>query len=217
MASNCVASGQQPPSSVQANLEILKLHWQKEVHLPRNFDPSVISTGSTFNDPASRISTQPSASTLSEATRSATRNQSMAAGSNDPFPLAPGRLPVFYVYTLQLRNTDLKPIDAIAWDYVFIDTQTNGEFGRHQFLSYERAAPGKVVTFRGQLRSPPIRIAQAAGTPKESHKLLERAIIQCVLYADETTWRNPQSPVDTCTLLKNGRSALKRKRTGSQA
>src|SRR6266849_1383227 len=38
-------------------IEMLKLKWEKEVRLPRNFDPSVIPTGGTFGDPATRVTT----------------------------------------------------------------------------------------------------------------------------------------------------------------
>ena len=40
-------------------IEMLKLKWEKQVRLPRNFDPSVISTGTTFSDPSSRTSGPP--------------------------------------------------------------------------------------------------------------------------------------------------------------
>ena len=39
-----------------SNIEISKLHWEKQVTLPPNFDPSVIPTNGTFADPASRTS-----------------------------------------------------------------------------------------------------------------------------------------------------------------
>ena len=61
---------QQTPAPT-SNIEILKLHWEKQVTLPRNFDPAVIPTNGTFADPASRTSAAAPTSAL-DANRSAT-------------------------------------------------------------------------------------------------------------------------------------------------
>src|SRR6266478_6230033 len=76
--SSATALAQETNDSNKSNIEILKLHWEKEVRLPRNFDPSVIPTGGTFSDPASRTSSAAPASQL-DAMRAATRAQSAAA------------------------------------------------------------------------------------------------------------------------------------------
>src|SRR5438128_8749258 len=89
----------QEPQPAKPNIEILKLHWVKEVRLPRNFDPSVIPTGGTFNDPVSRTSSAAPTSPL-EAVRDATRAQSAAAGGSTAFPETPSRFPIVYVYSL---------------------------------------------------------------------------------------------------------------------
>src|SRR5437660_867373 len=48
--------GQDTQNAAAPNIKILKLHWEKQVRLPRNFDPSIIPTGNSFNDPASMTS-----------------------------------------------------------------------------------------------------------------------------------------------------------------
>src|SRR6267378_4119898 len=48
--------GQGHNSAAAPNIEILKLHWEKQVRLPRNFDPSIIPTGTSFYDPTSMTS-----------------------------------------------------------------------------------------------------------------------------------------------------------------
>ena len=203
------AQGNPPPDLPQ--LEIIKLKWERQVRLPRNFDPSVISTGGTFTDPASRTVTSGTADT---ARTNAQRN---SGPGSDTFPATPGRLPVFYVYSMKVRNTGTRSIEAVAWDYIFIDPANNAELGRHQFLSYEKVAANKSVTFQSQLRSPPTRVVQAAKSEKNHARLLERAVIQCVLYTDETSWRNPQGPPDTCALLKNNKKLLKPKSSASES
>lgn len=199
--------GQESRDPATPNFEILKFHWEKQVRLPRNFDPSVIPTGGTFSDPGSRVSsTSPGpATTGAPAARS--------AGSNSvTFPAVPGRLPVFYVYSLKIRNTGSKLIDGIAWDYLFIDASSNAEMGKHQFLTYEKVPVNKSVTVQGQLRSPPVRVVRTTDSPKSAHaKFIERAVVQCVLYADDTVWKNALARPGVCELLKNNKALMKRK------
>src|SRR3989442_941100 len=74
-----VAFGQESQSPSSAlKIEILRLHWEKEVRLPRNFDPSVIPTNGSFVDPASRTSAAPPTSAV-DATRAATSAREAAA------------------------------------------------------------------------------------------------------------------------------------------
>ena len=202
---------QQITEPAASNIEILKLHWEKQITLPRNFDPYDIPTNGTFTDPASRTSAAAPSSPL-DATRSATARSAAAAGSSNPFPATPGRLPVFYIYSLKIRNTGIKLIEGIAWDYLFIDPKSNAELGKHQFLSYASIPSQKSTTLKSQLRSPPIRILREAGSEKNTRsKLTERAMVQCLLFADGTLWKNPSARAGVCELLKNSKALTKRK------
>ncbi len=204
--------GQEVRDPTQPNVEILKLHWEKQVQLPRNFDPSIIPTGGTFSDPASRTSSSTGAGSSVDATRAATSTRSAAAGSNNTFPATPGRLPVFYVYALKLKNIGSKTIKGIAWDYLFMDPTSNAELGAHQFLSYARIPSDKSATLEAQLRSPPTRVVRSSDSTKSAHpKLIEKSVIQCVLYADNTVWKNPHARDGVCELLKNDKVLMKRK------
>jgi len=191
-------------------VEILKLHWEKQLRLPRNFDPSVISTSVGLNDPTARTSAS-GPGTAVDATRAATSAQSAAAGASTVFPATPNRLPVFYAYSMKIRNRAAKTVEAVAWDYIFVDTASGVEVGRHQFLSYEKVANGKTVTFKSQLRSPPTRVVQAGKPDERQHTYAEHAAVECVLYADNSTWRSPRAPLDICNLLASARQ-VKRSR-----
>ena len=194
-----------------ANIEILKLHWEKQVTLPRNFDPAVIPTNGTFADPTSRTSAAGPTNPL-DATRSATARTAAAASSGSAFPATPGRLPISYTYSLKIRNTSDKLIQAIAWDYLFIDSKSNAELGKHQFLSFAKVSPQRIATLKAQLRSPPIRILLGGESEKNPHpKFTERALVQCILFADETVWQNPFARPGVCELLKNSKALTKRK------
>ena len=205
----------QAPQGVttEPNIQILKLHWEKQVRLPSNFDPSVIPTGTTFSDPTTR-SSGPTTTAVADAPRAggAIGNRAAPSNSSVTFPATPSRLPIFYVYSLRIKNHGTKIIEGIAWDYIFIDPKNDQEMGRHQFLSYARIAATKGSLLQAQLRSPPVSVV---GNPDATNSApqppRERAVIQCVLYADDSVWKNPRAREGVCDLLKNSNPRMKRK------
>jgi hypothetical protein len=203
------AIGAQDNSVVVPGIQIVKLQYEKQVRLPRNFDPSVIPTGPGFIDPAARTTNTPT--NAQDATRAASSAQSSAALRNSTdFPATPRRLPTFYVYSMRIKNTGAKTIEGISWEYIFSDPASGAELGRHQFLSYEKVHANKIGNLHIENRSAPTRIV-AASNPK-SVKPTEKSIIQCVVYSDNTTWRNPNAPLDACTKLITGREIQKQRR-----
>ncbi len=181
-------------SDAVPKLEIIDLKWKREARLPRNFDPSIIPTDGAFNDPATRGS----------------RNTAPGDGDGgSTFPATPSRLPVFYVYSLKLKNVGATEVAGVAWDYIFVDPNLNAEVGRHQFLSYEEISAQKTATLRSELRSPPIRAIGATTGKHSNYK--ETAIIQCVLYADDTMWKNPKAKDGVCEFLRQNRLVLRQK------
>jgi len=207
--------GQGLESTGPPNIEILKLHWEKQVRLPRNFDPSVIPTGTTFSDPATR-SSGPTTTATADAPRAGgpIGNRASPANSNVTFPATPGQLPVFYVYSLKIKNDGTKAIEGIAWDYLFIDPKGAKEMGRHQFLSYARIAASKGSQLQAQLRSPPIRVVTSPDSTRSTpQKSTERAVIQCILYEDDSVWKNPKAREGVCNLLRQSKPPVKRKHT----
>lgn len=210
-----VSLGQEGQGPAKPNIEILKLHWERQVRLPRNFDPSAIPTNGSFVDPASRSSGPPVTSGATDMARTANNVKTASPNSPPPdaaFPASPGRLPVMYVYSMKVRNTGSKPIEGIAWNYVFIDANSNAEVGKHQFLSYQKIPVNKSAKLQGELRSPPVRVIQTADSKKSAHvKFIERAVIQCVLYVDDTVWKSASTRVGECELLKNSKALTKRK------
>ena len=187
------------PSSASSNVEIIKLQWKREVRLPRNFDPAVIPTGGTFNDPTTRITPASTA----DATRVAS-SRGTADSSSGTFPATPSRLPVFYVYSMKVKNVGFKPIEGIAWDYIFIDPNLHSEIGRHQFLTYAKIPTTKTTTLRGDLRTRPIILIGAPTSGSNKHfRYIERGVVQCVLYEDESVWKNPSGRPGVCEFLKS--------------
>ena len=208
---------QEKPADAAPPIEVLKLKWEKEVRLPRNFDPSVIPANGAFNDPTSRTSATAPTSAI-DATRVATARVAAASSSSSEFPATPGRLPVFYVYSIKVRNAGASTIEGIAWDYLFIDPSSNTELGSHHFLSYEKVSPNKIVTLNGQLRSPPTRVVQASNSRRNQRpRFVERAVIQCVLYSDGAVWQSQQARDGVCDLLKSSKTGLKRKHGAAES
>src|SRR5438552_4489997 len=155
------AHAQERSQSTSSSIQIIKLNWRKQVRFPNNFDPSKIPTRGVFVDPASKAPTSLPGSGI-DAGRTPSSNPNTSIDSDTFFPATPGRLPVFYVYSMMIKNDGAKMIEGVAWNYVFMDKSSNRELGRHQFLSYEQVAMGKTCTFKSQLRSPPTQISQAS-------------------------------------------------------
>jgi len=79
-----------------SHIEILKLKWEKQARLPRNFDPSVIPTGTVFSTMESRTGIPGSTQTpFGDEARQEAARRSAALGPVDIFPNAPARMPVF--------------------------------------------------------------------------------------------------------------------------
>ena len=199
---------QQIPESNGSGVQILNVHWRKQVRLPNNYDPAVIPTRGVFVDPSSNQASSLPGSGI-DATRPPSTNPNTTVDS-DMFPSTPRRLPVYYLYSLKIKNTGAKKIEGVAWTYTFFDRSTKAELGRHEFLSYRRLTPGAQGVLENPIRSPPTRVVKASESPKPAPQMTEQATVECVLFDDDTVWRNRRASVDACKALIEGHT-LKRK------
>ena len=200
------AWAQTESAKTNSGVEILKLKWEKQARLPRNFDPSVIPTNDTFRSMESRTAAPGSTQApYGDDARRDAAARSAALAPVDYFPNTPARMPVFYVYSLTFRNSGTKTIQAVAWDYVFLNADSQTVVGNHHLLSYATVKASQSATLKGTERTRPTTIVSATNVkPKTaSSKLLERAIIHCVLYDDGTMWRNPAGDSNCDQLKKN--------------
>jgi hypothetical protein len=183
---------------------VIKLKWEREARLPQNFDPSNGGASGSINDSATSARSGGGAGSGGGGGASTTQGMQ---------PSAPSRVSFLYVYSMKIKNHGSKEIDGVAWDYVFMDPTTSAELGRHQFLSFEKVASDKTVTFQSEQRTPPVRTIRTQTSEVNKHeKLLEKSEIKCVLYADGTTWRDANASDDVCNLLRKGKAGLSRKR-----
>lgn len=205
-----IAKAQQnSDSSSPPGVQILKLHWQKQIRLPNNYDPAIIPTRGVFVDPASKAPTSLPGSGIDN-TRPPNSNPNTSVDSDTFFPATPRRLPVFYVYSMKIKNAGSKRIEGIAWSYSFLDRETKTELGRHEFLSYKKIGPGTDGVLKNPLRSPPVRVVKTAENQPSQRPMSERATIECILFADETTWRNARASEAVCQALAKGNPAKQR-------
>lgn len=97
--------------------------------------------------------------------------------------------PEQFIYQARFRNSGLKAIKAIDWDYVFLDPETGKELARRRFNNEEKLKPGQSRTFVHSSSSPPTLIVKVENlTKKDSETYREMVVVQKIVYADGTAW-----------------------------
>jgi len=202
------ASGQSTGSDAASGIQVLQIKWEKQNRLPGTYDPAIIPTGIALSQPASQT-IRPGTVASEQANRDiqlATAHPS--SQETGVFGNAPGVPTPFFVYSAKVKNIGSKGIEGIAWDYVFLNPTTNAEVGRRQLLRVVKISPDKTANIENLL---PFRALGATSAENQKgQKFIEQAVIQCVLYADQTTWKNEQAPQAACDYLKRAKEAAKR-------
>lgn len=116
-----------------------------------------------------------------------------AGNRNLPARKDPGVSSVHYLYEAKIKNTGVKTIRTLVWDYILFDPETEFEAGRHRFIGRVSVRAGKTATLVGRSRTPPTRIVQATKSSKElPGKHAERVVVDRIEYDDGTFWeRSP--------------------------
>lgn len=113
-----------------------------------------------------------------------------AGNRNLPAQNAPGTSSVHYLYEAKIKNTGVKTIRAIVWEYSLLDPDTKLEVGRHQFTGNMTVRPGKTVNLVGRSTKPPTGVVEVAKSGQTlPSKYQERVVIQRVEYDDGTFWQ----------------------------
>jgi hypothetical protein len=100
-----------------------------------------------------------------------------------------GRLKVFYVYELKIKNTGRQEIRILTWEYVFFEPGTTREVGRLQFVSKVSMKPGAtshVVIRSTESPAGTINAATAGKHPRDQYS--EQIVIRSIEYADGSVW-----------------------------
>jgi hypothetical protein len=108
---------------------------------------------------------------------------------------------------MKLKNVGAQGIDGVAWDFLFLNPATNAEVSRRKLLSLARISPDKTASIQASL---PFRaLPLTAAENQKDQKFVERAVIQCVLYSDGSTWKNEQASQAACNALQRAKEAAK--------
>jgi hypothetical protein len=154
-------------------------------------DPRISPT----SDPGSLRLPTPLGTTLRRPREPSEENRRASSPINtEPSPTSPsapkGRVEE-YNYRVKIKNAGEATIEAVEWDYLFLEPGVKKELARHRFQSFRRAKPGKSLTLNGTSNAPPTKVVSAAGAGGNGRKLFEeKIVIRCVAYADGTVrWR----------------------------
>src|ERR1051325_184719 len=101
-ALTCITAwAQSGPTKPSSGIEIVKVKWEKQVRIPRNFDPSTVPDNGIFSTMESRTAVPGSTQAPNgDGVRRDAAERSAALAPVDYFPKTPGRMPVVYVYSL---------------------------------------------------------------------------------------------------------------------
>jgi hypothetical protein len=94
-----------------------------------------------------------------------------------------------YTYQIKVQNSGAKTIQLVIWEYVFNNSTTNEEVGRHTFTSKTNLKPSEVDKLVIKLFAPPTRIIDAKDTGKKKANLyVEQINIKGIQYTDGSIW-----------------------------
>ncbi|HEX5706659.1 MAG TPA: hypothetical protein VFX96_05155 [Pyrinomonadaceae bacterium] len=106
----------------------------------------------------------------------------------DPFVVGPKELegrPYGFLYKMTVENKGTKAIEALTWEYLFLDPLDRSVVSRHRFSSKVKVTPGKKKSVSGLSVKQPTQVVRA-----ESAELppVEQVIIKRVEYSDGSVW-----------------------------
>ena len=108
-----------------------------------------------------------------------------------------------HAYSIELSNDGPKAIKAIAWDFVFADPGTNVEQLRHSFANLQKVDAGQKKTMRFTTQLGPPKVVDAARLGKDPRGAFrEYARLQCVMFADGSTWQQHEAGGKPCERLQ---------------
>lgn len=101
----------------------------------------------------------------------------------------PNEVLTSYTYQIKVQNNGTKTIQSVTWEYVFANSITNEEVGRHAFISKTNLKPSEVGKLVIKLFAPPTRIIDAKNTGKKLNLYAEHINIKSIQYTDGSIWK----------------------------
>ena len=105
-------------------------------------------------------------------------------------------------YRVSLKNTGIRIVKAVVWDYQASDTDQFNDAVHRQFRCTAKMKPNQSQRFEGFSVLPPTRVITAAGDKSFS----ERVILNRIEYTDGTSWQRAEwrEPEVTSTYSSRG-------------
>jgi len=188
-----VSRAQTPATTISPEVEVIKFSWSKE---RLNWEQNPFNgPNENFHEMQFRARAE---KRVSDAKKSGTTGQQASAERDakvDAAIIAAARQPsgpprYYFIYRASLKNASNKQIEEIDWDYVFIDSATGQELGRHQFTSAKTIAPGKNRELSFSLSTPPTRrISVYALNKQERSGIADQVVVVRVKYSDGSVWQ----------------------------
>jgi uncharacterized protein YbjQ (UPF0145 family) len=182
-----------PASTTSSEVEVVKFNWSKE---RLNWEQNPFGgPNENFHEMQFRARSE---KRVTDAKKSGTAGQHSTAERDlkvDAAIVQAGRQPTgparyYFIYRASLKNASTKAIEEIDWDYVFIDSATGQELGRHQFTSTKMIQPGKSKELTFMLSSPPAkRISVYALNKQERSGMSDQVVVVRVKYSDGSVWQ----------------------------
>ena len=97
---------------------------------------------------------------------------------------------VTYIYEVKVRNTGVKGIRTLTWEYEFLEPGTEQVVGRLRMVSKINLSPGKTRNVVVRTADSPTGTVDATKADKKSsEQYAERIVIRSVSYADGSVWQ----------------------------
>jgi hypothetical protein len=123
----------------------------------------------------------------------------------DPTPKITGRPRPerVYVFSTEILNTGPKEIKSLSWTYSFVEVEKRR---RRVFsgFSFDKIRVNQKKTLETTSHASPSKVIDVAaanyGLPEE------QVAIECLLFADGSSWQNPMSHAPACDMLRRQRA-----------
>jgi hypothetical protein len=96
---------------------------------------------------------------------------------------------ILYTYQIKVQNNGTKTIEKVVWNYVFFNSTTNQEVGRHTFISETNLKPNETDNLVEKYFSSPTGSINANDAGKKLSKLyIEQINIKSIQFTDGSVW-----------------------------
>lgn len=121
-------------------------------------------------------------------------------GSSDDSSSNPVTGRSFFVYSLELLNGGSKPIKAVRWEYIIVDSQSSKELGNHEFESFQRVGVNQAKSLSAKSPISPTKVVPIQETDKAP--VTEKVVLRCVLFQDGSLWRHRDTTAPECEAMR---------------